>query len=79
MATTTVVVRKLTTGSEADRILDALDAAVELPSDRLSHGRRYMFRERVQVDRAKAVATLKEELDEISPTWSTHVTIRGIE
>ena len=79
MATTTVVVRKVTTGAEAERILDALDAAVELPSDRLSHGRRYTLRARRQVDRASAVATLKGELEKISPAWSTHVTIRGIE
>jgi hypothetical protein len=78
MATTTVVVRKVTAGTEAERILDALDAAVELPSDRLSHGRRYTLRDRQQVDRASAVATLEEELAKISPTWSTHVTIRGV-
>jgi hypothetical protein len=78
MAATTVVVRKLTTGTEAERILDALDAAVGLPSDRLSQGRRYTLRERSQIDRASAVATLEGELEKISPAWSTHVTIRGI-
>jgi hypothetical protein len=78
VATTTVVVRKVTSGTEAERILDALDAAVELPSDRLSQGRRYTLRERMQVERASAVTTLEGELEKISPTWSTHVTIRGI-
>jgi hypothetical protein len=75
---TTVVVRMLRSGTEAERILDALDAAVELPSDRLSSGRRYALRARRQVDRASAVTALEAELDKISPTWSTHVTIRGI-
>jgi hypothetical protein len=78
MATTTVVVRKVTDGTEAERILDALDAAVELPSDRLSAGRRYALPGRVQMDRPSAVAALKGELEKISPTWSNHVTIRGI-
>jgi hypothetical protein len=78
VAATTVVVRALTSGAEAERILDALDKAVEAPSDRLSSGRRYALHGRQQVDRASAVATLEAELDKISPTWSTHVTIRGI-
>jgi hypothetical protein len=79
VATTTVVVRRLTSGDETERILDALDAAVALPSDRLSSGRRYTFRERQQVDRADAVSTLQAELDKISPTWPTYVAIRGID
>jgi hypothetical protein len=78
VATTTVVVRRITAGKEADRILDALDAAVELPSDRLAKGRRYTLAGRQQLDRASAVEALEAELDKISPTWSTHVTIRGI-
>jgi hypothetical protein len=79
VATTTVVVRKLTSGTEADRILDALDAAVDLPSDRLSNGRRYTFRARQQADRADVVSSLTTELEKISPTWSVHVAIHGIE
>jgi hypothetical protein len=79
VATTTVVVRAITTGTESERILDALDAAVELPSDRLSTGRRYTFRERQRADRASAVATLEAELDKISGSWQVHVTIRGID
>jgi hypothetical protein len=78
MSATTVVVRRVTTGDEADRILDALDAVVEIPSDRLSKGRRYTLEGRQQLDRASAVETLEAELDKISPTWATHVTIRGI-
>lgn len=79
MATTTVVVRQITNGdAEASRILDALDAAVDLPSDRLSTGRRYMLAARTQTDRAAAVAELKAELDRISDTWSKHVAIRGL-
>lgn len=78
MATTTVVVRRLINGDEAERILEALDAAIALPSDRLSSGRRYTFRERRQVDRADAVSILQAELDKISPTWPTYLTIRGI-
>ena len=79
MATTTVVVRKVTSGTEAERILDALDAAIDLPSDRLSNGRRYTFRAREQADRADAVSSLKEELDKISTTWPTHVAIHAID
>ena len=79
MATTTVVVRKVTSGTEADRILDALDAAVDLPSDRLSNGRRYTLRARQQADRSDAVVSLKAELDKISPTWPIHVAIRGVD
>jgi hypothetical protein len=76
--TATVVVRQLTNGTEAARILDALDAAVDLPSDRLSNGRRYTLRERTQTDRAGFVSTLEAELDKISDSWPIHVTIRGI-
>jgi hypothetical protein len=79
VATTTVVVRAITTGPESERILDALDAAVELPSDRLSTGRRYTFRERKHAQRASAVATLEAELDKISGTWPAHVRIHGID
>jgi hypothetical protein len=78
VATTTVVVRQITNGAEATRILDALDAAVDLPSDKLSTGRRYMLAARTQTDRAAAVAELEAELDRISDTWSEHVAIRGI-
>jgi hypothetical protein len=76
---TSVVVRTLSSGNESERILDALDAAVELPSDRLSTGRRYILSGRQQMDRARAVAALEAELDKISPTWSSHLAIRGIE
>jgi hypothetical protein len=79
VATTTVVVRAITTGSESERILDALDTVVDLPSDRLSTGRRYTFRERQQPGRASAVAALEAELDKIDGTWRVHVTIRGID
>jgi hypothetical protein len=78
VATTTVVVRKITNGTEAERILIALDGAVDLPSDRLSNGRRYTFRERKQVHRAAAVATVEAELDKISGTWPSHVAIHRI-
>jgi hypothetical protein len=78
VATTTVVVRQLGDGAEAARILDALDAAVDLPSDRLSNGRRYMLQGRVQTDRARAVATLEAELDKISDSWADHVAIAGL-
>jgi hypothetical protein len=79
VATTTVVVREITDGdAEAARILDALDEAVELPSDRLSNGRRYMLAARTQTDRTAAVTELKAELDRISTTWSEHVAIRGL-
>ena len=78
MAATSVVVRALSSDEESERILDALDAALDLPSDRLSTGRRYILSGRQQMDRARAVATLEAELDKISPTWSTHLTIRGI-
>jgi hypothetical protein len=78
VATTTVVVRQITDGAEATRILDALDEAVDLPSDKLSTGRRYMLSARTQTDRAAAVAELEAELDRISDTWSEHVVIRGI-
>jgi hypothetical protein len=74
----TVVIRKLTNDIEATRILDALDEAVDLPSDRLSSGRRYTLAGRTQPDRAAAVATLEAELDKISPTWRIHVAIHGI-
>jgi len=79
VATTTVVIRQITNGdAEASRILDALDAVVDLPSDKLSTGRRYMLSARTQTDRAAAVAELEAELDQISDTWSEHVAIRGI-
>ena len=78
MATTTVVVRQITDGAEATRILDALDEAVDLPSDKLSNGRRYMMSARTQTDRTVAVEELKAELDRISDTWSEHVVIRGL-
>ena len=78
MATTTVVVRQLTNGTEATRILDALDALMEVPSDRLSDGRRYTVSTRMQTSREDAVALLERELDQISDTWSEHVAIAGI-
>ena len=78
MANTTVVIRQLTNGSEATRILDALDAALDTPGDPLSNGRRYTLSARTQGDRASAIATLEAELDRISDTWPEHVTIRAI-
>jgi hypothetical protein len=78
MATTTVVVRHRTDSAEATRLLDALDAVLETPGDKLSSGRRYAFSSRTQTDRAAAVALLKAELDRISDGWSTHVEIHGI-
>ena len=78
MANTTVVIRELTNGIEATRILDALDAALDTPGDPLSHGRRYTLAGRTQGDRASGVATLEAALDRISATWPTHVTIRAI-
>jgi hypothetical protein len=78
VSTTTVVVRQITEGAEAERILDALDATVKLPSDRLSNGRRYMIQERTQTGRAEAVAALEAELDKISGSWATHVAIKAI-
>ena len=74
---TTVVIRQLTTGSEAARILDALDSAVDAPSDKLSNGRRYSIDE--VTNRVAAVAYLEAHLDRISTTWPTHVTIHGID
>jgi hypothetical protein len=76
---TTVVVRQVTNGPEATRILDALDAAVDLPSDRLTNGRRYTLSSRTQVDRKSAVVTLTAELDRISSAWSEHLTIAGLD
>jgi hypothetical protein len=78
VASTTVVVRQITNGPEAAAILDALDATVELPSDRLSTGRRYTLEARTQTDRATAVATLRAALDGIDPTWATHVKIANV-
>jgi hypothetical protein len=78
VANTTVVIRQLTNGIEATRILNALDAALETPGDPLSNGRRYTLSGRTQGDRASAVATLEAELDRISTTWPSHVTIRAI-
>jgi hypothetical protein len=79
VSTTTVVVNQITSGTEATRILDALDATVDIPSDKLSNGRRYMFDSRTTTTRASFVATLEAELDKISPTWRIHVAIRQIE
>jgi hypothetical protein len=79
VATTTVVIRQLTNGIEATRILDALDEVVDLPSDRLSNGRRYTLSGRQQSDRASAVATLEAELNKISGTWPIHVAIRALD
>jgi hypothetical protein len=78
MATTTVVVRQITAGPEATRILDALDAAVEIPSDRLSDGRRYILSGRLQTSRADAAASLERELDRIDAAWAEHVVIAGL-
>lgn len=78
MATTTVVVRQLTSGADATRILDALDAVVEIPSDRLSDGRRYTLSGRLQTSRADAVAILEGELDRIDESWAEHVVIAGL-
>ncbi|MEA2467244.1 MAG: hypothetical protein QOJ57_1370 [Thermoleophilaceae bacterium] len=78
MANTTVVVRYLTDDAEATRLLDALDAALEMPGDRLSSGRRYTLSSRTQIDRATAVAKLKSELDRISGGWPQHIEIHGI-
>jgi hypothetical protein len=79
VATTTVVVRQLTNGTEATRILDALDAAIEYPSDHLSNGRRYTLSARMPLDRKLATALLEVELDKISGTWPTHVSIAGLD
>jgi hypothetical protein len=73
---TTVVIRQLTEGSASTRILDALDAVIDAPSDRLSNGRRYSLED--LTNRTEAVAQLEAHLDRISSTWSTHVTIHGI-
>jgi hypothetical protein len=78
MSTTTVVVRHVTDSPEATRLLDALDAALEMPGDRLSSGRRYTVSSRSQTDRASAVAILKAELDQIDDSWPALVEIRGL-
>ena len=78
MASTTVVVRHRTDGPEATRLLDALDAALEMPGDRLSSGRRYTVSSRTRTERAEAVEVLKAELDRISDAWHAHVEIKGI-
>jgi hypothetical protein len=75
---TTVVIREIKSGSEATRILDALDEAVDLPSDKLSNGRRYTISGRPDMKRAGAVAELEAALDRISDTWPKHVAIRAI-
>jgi hypothetical protein len=72
----TVVIREITTGPEAARILDELDEAVEYPGDRLSNGRRYSLY--AVNERATAVAALEAELDRISSDWQDHVAIHAI-
>ncbi|MEA2426694.1 MAG: hypothetical protein QOF37_322 [Thermoleophilaceae bacterium] len=74
---TTVVIRQLTSGTESARILDALDSAVDSPSDKLSNGRRYSIDD--VTNRVAAVAYLEAHLDRISTTWPSHVTIHGID
>jgi hypothetical protein len=73
---TTVVIRQLTSGAESTRILDALDAVLDTPSDRLSNGRRYSIED--VASRAAAVAHIEAHLDRISSRWPTHVAIHGI-
>jgi hypothetical protein len=70
---TTIVARKLTTGSEAERILDQLERVTGLHGEHVEGGRRYNLSE--TKDLIIAMASLKGHLDEISATWPTHVTI----
>jgi hypothetical protein len=72
----TVVIRQLTPGTESTRILDALDAALDAPSDKLSNGRRYSIDD--VTNRVAAVEHLEGHLDRISGSWRSHVAIHGI-
>jgi hypothetical protein len=70
---TSVVARKLTTGTESDRILDQLERVTGLHGQHVEGGRRYNLSE--TKDLVIAMASLKAQLDEISATWPIHLTI----
>ena len=68
---TTVVIRKLTNGTEADRILDQLEDATGLHGERVEAGRSYDLSE--SKDLIIAMTSIKGQLDAISDTWSVHL------
>ncbi len=69
---TTVVIRKLTKGTEATRILDQLESVIGLSGERVEDGRRYDLSDD---DLIIAMASINGQLDEISDTWATHLEI----
>lgn len=72
MATTTVFVRQLTTGTEAAEILDRLEGAIGLAGEHVEGGRSYDLGES---DLIIAMASIRWHLDAISATWPSHVRI----
>jgi hypothetical protein len=67
----TVVFRKRTTGTEAERILDQLETITGLHAEEVGGTRRYNLDE--SKDLLIAMASIKGHLNEISDTWPTHL------
>jgi hypothetical protein len=68
---TTVVVRKLTDGTEADFILDQLERITGLHGERFDGGRRLDLTD--SKDLVIAMASIRGQLDAISDTWPIHL------
>jgi len=67
---TTVVIRKLTSGTEAERILDQLERT-GLHGEHVEGGRRYDLDE--SRDLVIAMASIRGQLDGISEKWPIHL------
>ncbi len=68
---TTVFIRQLTNGTEANRILDALEAVTGLHGEPVEGGRSYNLDD--SRDFVIAMASIKGQLDAISDTWPIHL------
>lgn len=67
---TVVAVRRVTTGTEAQRLLDELAAALDVPFEDASEVRRILLGD---ADAATARAEVEAVLDRLSVTWSIHL------
>jgi hypothetical protein len=70
VASTTVLLRQRTHGTEAARILDRLESVTGLGGERVEGGRSYDLGES---DLIVAMASIRGHLDSISATWPMHV------
>jgi hypothetical protein len=67
---------KVTTGKEAERLLDDLERETRAETERTASGRRYFLE---GVDHDTALAELLFVLNRLSATWTQHLKVRPLE